>query len=422
MNTLYRAYQYLKHKRLKTFLLLLVIIIFSSLVLFSLVLQSTSDAALTSISKENGVLVGTRENQLFAGRNKELTEQELHSISQLPYVTQVIKTNTSSVFNKLETEEDKLSLFGSNAVKFDDLFSKGVGEIKKGELPVDDDSLVVSQAFADKYNLDVGDTLKLTSQLPNKGTSKPNSEQFLITGIWEYTQKATQEDIDASGGKNILADIKAVDALNSGINVSQPNYQFVIDNARDFEKFKKDYARILQLDEEDIQFTINDEAFRSIVQPLEKLQSTVNLVRNLIVLLAIIFIAIIWILTMRERKQEIAVLYSLGETKFQIIGQFVSEAILLTFGGFAISVIVTVSLSKTLLSFLSTTTLAEVSKNSLTQMMNQPSGQTLKDIPLQINVLSMFVALAIIIIIITLLNIVIVGFTLRKPIREIFYK
>lgn len=111
---------------------------------------------------------------------------------------------------------------------------------------------------------------------------------------------------------------------------------YFMDNADNIESFKE-YAKNKKIDLETYTLDANDQLYTQMVGPIENVGSfSKTLVATVSIAGAMILVLII-ALSLKDRKYEIGVLLSLGESKFKVISQLVVEVILVASIAFATS-------------------------------------------------------------------------------------
>jgi len=86
-------------------------------------------------------------------------------------------------------------------------------------------------------------------------------------------------------------------------------------------------AEATGLDTDTYALTTNDQVYQQMVQPLDNVKSFANKIVILVAVAGTVILALIVMLTIRERKYEIGVLMSLGEKRSKIIAQFFTELV-----------------------------------------------------------------------------------------------
>ncbi len=111
---------------------------------------------------------------------------------------------------------------------------------------------------------------------------------------------------------------------------------YFMDNADNIESFKE-YAKNKKIDLETYTLDANDQLYTQMVGPIENVGSfSKTLVATVSIAGAMILVLII-ALSLKDRKYEIGVLLSLGESKFKVISQLVVEVLLVASIAFATS-------------------------------------------------------------------------------------
>jgi len=94
---------------------------------------------------------------------------------------------------------------------------------------------------------------------------------------------------------------------------------------------------LAQIKNEDFILDANSHMFDQMAGPLESLGSISKAIVYLVTFAGAIILALIIMMSIRERKYEIGVLLSIGEKKWKIIGQFLGELLIVMTVAFGIS-------------------------------------------------------------------------------------
>lgn len=229
----------------------------------------------------------------------------------------------------MEMTSGDFTITGVNATSSVSDFTSGTSEITDGVGITEDTAdteAVISSDLAEANGLAVGDTFTVTTTVDDVETSYT----LTIVGIYENSSTATMAQMmnNASNPQNnIYTNITTAntmkgetDALDSATyTLSDP--ESVTDFAAEVES---------EIDTDLYSVTSSDEIYQQMLSPLNNISS---IAQNIVILVAIagaIILTLIIILSIRERRYEIGVLMSLGESRLKIIGQFFMELFLVT--------------------------------------------------------------------------------------------
>ncbi|RPJ96866.1 ABC transporter permease [Rummeliibacillus sp. TYF005] len=220
-----------------------------------------------------------------------------------------------------------ITIEGTNATDTVSNFTNGTAEITEGVGITEDDAntnkAVIETNLAEANDISVGDTIKVADS-----EDEDTAYKLKVVGIYK-----TSETADARSMRNAaLNPYNAIYTSYTFANkVKGADYKDSADSAvytlSDPEKmdtFVKD-AKKAGLDTDTYSLRTNDQVYQQMIQPLENVESFAQKIVILVSVAGTVILALIVILTIRERKYEIGVLLSLGEKRTKIIGQFFAE-------------------------------------------------------------------------------------------------
>ncbi|MHC5229190.1 ABC transporter permease [Enterococcus sp. LJL99] len=207
-------------------------------------------------------------------------------------------------------------------------FSEGTATLTSGELITDEDkdtnNVVIEKTLAQANDLKVGDTFKITSP-----ENEDTTYEVTIKGIYE-----TSESGDSMGMMfNFLNPSNTIYSSYTFANTLKgEDSEKTIDSAvytlsdpKEMDSFVASAEKLI--DTESFSLQTNDQAYQQMLQPLNNVASFAKNIVILVAIAGIIILTLIVMMTIRERRYEIGVLLSLGESRFKVILQFFSEII-----------------------------------------------------------------------------------------------
>lgn len=360
-----RAWGYLIAKKGKSFLLLAVFTAILVFVLSGLTIRSAAEKAAENAKNEIGATVTlspNREKMMRGAREKgtmpksdPITMDVVESIAKLDGVKSTLITASSvatkgSGITPIASEDDsdsenggmagapqfKANINGTDMSKVDfkvsgvnDMsllteFTDGTAKITDGRAITEKDkgssNVVIETTLAEQNDLKVGDTFEL-KDTDNK------AHKMTIVGIFETTTQADgmAAQIPAMNPVNtIYASYTIAPTLESSrdagtvdsavYNLTQPGQM------EDFLKTAES-----KIDTDKFQVTSNDSLYQQMLEPINNVSAFATNIVLLVAVAGAIILALIVILTIRERRYEIGVLMAMGESKGKIIGQFFVE-------------------------------------------------------------------------------------------------
>ena len=349
MNFFNRALKYCWRQRLRSFLLLLT---------FTLLLTTV----LIAISSEKAVEQGTKQIKETVGASVRI---ELDTNNQANYGSAEDFGNGASGYTyngDFITEKigDKISklenVIGYNAKSTEGLatpyqavlnssldtrFLNGTYKLEEGRHIKADDSYValISKELADKNNLSVGDTIEFITETDIDITDTT----FKIIGIFSGTEGMSKSAITPS---DIPANLGYIDMNSLSELYDSEGYDFLDVYTHTPEEAKELMETIKNLPEvkgKTFTFNLNSEDFDLVSTPLSSFGSMVDTTVFVLTIIGVLIVVLLLVLWTRGRKKEIGILLAVGRSKVEIVGQFLTENILITF----LSMIVSAGLSIT---------------------------------------------------------------------------
>lgn len=200
-------------------------------------------------------------------------------------------------------------------------FASGRNRIDAGRALGEKDAgravLLLERRLAEKNRLTVGDSVDLP---PSDGK---RAKPFEIIGLYEDPRPDPGQWVPPADlvANQVYAPVAAVSALGFGTKPSEA--VFKIGSPEKAERLHTEAARLLG--DEGFRFDVNDKAFRDQVLPLRRVGAFAGSLLWLIALSGAVILGLIVLLTIKERRDELGMLLSLGEKKWKLIGQHTVE-------------------------------------------------------------------------------------------------
>lgn len=375
MNFIKRAWYSIIVKRGRTFLLIAVfsailIFILAGLTIKSAALQASENAkenigatATFSINRENMREQRGNQDKSTTEKNESATERvvkltDVEKIAQLDNVSSYnILSSTSagatSKFTAVESSSDSSSttdtkeadgpgdgggpqqaqgdfaISGVLSTAALEAFSDDGNTIISGKAITEADkntnNVMIESTLAEQNDLKVGDTFKITNATDTSVTYK-----MIVKGIYE-----TSEVADGMGMNFAFMDpVNTIYTSYTFANTMKGStYKNTADSAtytlaqpKQLTAFVKQANKLIDTDTFELQ--TNDSLYQQMLKPISNITSFSENIVLLVSVAGTIILALIVMLTIRERKYEIGVLLALGENRFKVIAQFFTELIL----------------------------------------------------------------------------------------------
>ncbi|EPY2285428.1 ABC transporter permease [Clostridium sporogenes] len=385
MNFLKRAMLSMSKKKIKSLILFVVLLIIANMVLVGLSIQTATKKS-TELAREklgSDVTLKINEQKFMEQRrnNKEeesssrpsLTTDIADTLKNNEHVTQYnyissgfglaqnfenVKSEESSDDTTSEEGEEKpkgmFKMAGTNVTTMPEVsfsgtiatnllsdFKNGDSKITEGRGITKDDAgknvAVIEKNLAKENSLKVGSKIQIATVDEN------TTLELEVVGIYEANSDESTNDnrnMDFLNPYNkIYMPYDVVSKVSTGDNTNSKNITsavYFMDNADNIESFKE-YAKNKKIDLETYTLDANDQLYTQMVGPIENVGSfSKTLVATVSIAGAMILVLII-ALSLKDRKYEIGVLLSLGESKLKVISQLVVEVLLVASIAFATS-------------------------------------------------------------------------------------
>lgn len=367
MNFFNRALKYYWRQRLRSLLLLLTFTLLSTTVLIAISSEKAVEQGTKQIKETVGASVRIEldtNNQANYGSAEDfgngasgytyngdfITEKIVDKISKLENVIGYNAKSSEgywgvpksfSPFPAMVTEGLATPYQAVLNSSLDTRFLNGTYKLEEGRHIKADDSYValISKELADKNNLSVGDTIEFITETDIDITDTT----FKIIGIFSGTEGMSKSAITPS---DIPANLGYIDMNSLSELYDSEGYDFLDVYTHTPEEAKELMETIKNLPEvkgKTFTFNLNSEDFDLVSTPLSSFGSMVDTTVFVLTIIGVLIVVLLLLLWTRGRKKEIGILLAVGRSKVEIVGQFLTENILITF----LSIIVSAGLSIT---------------------------------------------------------------------------
>ncbi|HDK7136773.1 TPA: ABC transporter permease [Clostridium botulinum] len=380
MNFLKRAMLSISKKKIKSLILFVVLLVIANMVLVGLSIQTATKKS-TELAREklgSDVTLKVNDQKFMEQRrnNKEegsssrpsLTTDIADTLKDNEHVTQynyisssfglaknfenVKNEDSSDDTNSKEKPKGMFKMGGSDVTTMPEIsfsgtiatnllsdFKDGDSKIAEGRGITKDDAgknvAVIEKNLAKENSLKVGSKIQVASVDEN------TTLELEVVGIYEANSDEGTNDnrnMDFLNPYNkIYMPYDVVSKVSTGDSTNSiTSAVYFMDNADNIESFKE-YAKNKKIDLETYTLDANDQLYTQMVGPIENVGSfSKTLVATVSIAGAMILVLII-ALSLKDRKYEIGVLLSLGESKFKVISQLIVEVLLVASIAFATS-------------------------------------------------------------------------------------
>ncbi|CAI6238094.1 putative ABC transporter permease YclI [Bacillus subtilis] len=374
MNFIKRAFWNMKAKKGKTLLQLFVFTVICVFVLSGLTIQSAAQKSSELARQELGGSV-----TLQVDRQKQMEKQQdsgekrsfestpikvsdanklaaLDHVKSYNYTTSAsanagnfdeIESSSSSDFSSSSSSSNAknslgggqggpqmvqadLSIEGVISTALVDDFSDGDSKITDGRAITKSDVgkkvTVINETLAEENDLSVGDSITIES-----ATDEDTTVKLKIVGIYKTTSSGDDQAQNFSflnPYNKLYTPYTATAALKGDdYKYTVDSAVYYMDDAKNMDAFVK-AAKKTSIDFDTYTLNTNDQLYQQMVGPIENVASFSKNVVYLVSVAGAVILGLIVMMSIRERKYEMGVLMAIGEKRWKLIGQFLTEILI----------------------------------------------------------------------------------------------
>ncbi|MCY7901683.1 ABC transporter permease [Bacillus inaquosorum] len=223
-----------------------------------------------------------------------------------------------------------LSIEGVISTALVDDFSDGDSKITDGRAITKSDVgkkvTVINETLAEENNLSVGDSITIES-----ATDEDTTVKLKIVGIYKTTSSGDDQAQNFSflNPYNKLYTPYTATAALKGDDYKNTidSAVYYMDDAKNIDAFVK-AAKKTAIDFDTFTLNTNDQLYQQMVGPIENVASFSKNVVYLVSVAGAVILGLIVMMSIRERKYEMGVLMAIGEKRWKLIGQFLTEILI----------------------------------------------------------------------------------------------
>lgn len=380
MSIIKRAFLYVARKRGKTILLFAILLIMATFVLTGLSIWKASEAAQLNLRQslggkfdiyvdwENSPYVvkeiikdnefdeetGKTSNSFLIYSTVQLTPEEIAAINSVPGVKYssarydvLARFDNLSLFpgtvSVAENLQHRTKVFGVCGTETDELFTTGTLTLTEGRHITSEDQSVaiISGDLAEKNELHIGDYI--TTHIYNPEDDDFTGEEMQVQIIGLFTPNVTEQLGETVTTFDKIQNRIFMDLQTSiKINNDEINYGFsavnvTIDDPQNMKQVVSAVKNLPVIDWNAFTIEIDNEVYEKAAAPLTTLNELVVTLLVVIIVVSAIILALILTLWTKTRIHEIGVFLSVGIWKSAVIGQYLTEVLLIAIFAFGLS-------------------------------------------------------------------------------------
>ncbi|MCG0571202.1 ABC transporter permease [Lactiplantibacillus plantarum] len=352
MNFFKRAWLNLTAKKGRSILLVLVTSAIMLFVLAGLLIRNAADTATSNAKKSVGATVTLSANREAAF--KKMRSATSTSKSSRPKLTtspvklsdakKIAKLSNVSSYNAIVSTSanakgfDTISTSGSSTGDISitgvtntssvSTFESSSSKITKGRgITASDEgtnNVVIESELAKEDSLSVGDTIKLKATTGDKKTYT-----MKIVGIYKASSSASTQQ--GPGSTDVSNSVYTSYTFANTVKGSKykntaDSVTFTISDPAKVSSVKTSGKQLINTSKYSL--STDDSSYQTVKSSMNNVKSFADKIVWLVAIAGTIILALIVILMIRERRYEIGVLLSLGESRWKIVAQFFAEMVM----------------------------------------------------------------------------------------------
>ena len=192
------------------------------------------------------------------------------------------------------------------------------------------DSAMISYEFAELNSLRVGDKIKLKNIYTEKTIT------LTVIGIYDSSEERANANAIYMNTET-AAKFLDTDDYNKG-NYDVENVNFYMNDSDQAEEFvSKINEEFPELAENNLKVAVDTSEYDRLAGSLESVGGFADTILVIVIIAAVIIITLIVTINVKDRRYEIGVLMSLGAKKKNIVGQIITELLIVGTLGFALA-------------------------------------------------------------------------------------
>lgn len=264
------------------------------------------------------------------------------------------------------------TLLGTNNFNSISAVSNGESTLISGREITDDDLnsnvVMVEETFASENSLEVGSTMTLVN--PQDETQTIEVE---IVGIYKSTAEISEMAYRMTSMlpyNQIYAPYTLVNTFKSeSYENAVDNIVFYLNDPANVEAFVEE-GNNTSIDFDTYKLDANNQAYETMMGPIENVASFSNTTLILVTAFGAIILALIIMLSIKDRTHEIGILMALGEKRSKIVSQLLAEMVIVLVLAIGVSGVLGNTISNVVGSKLIQNEISSVEEDSINQGMN----------------------------------------------------
>lgn len=355
------AFAYVTRKSLKSLILILVILVMSALCLISLSIKDSTNKAskktFSNITNSFSIEINRQVNPGTPRGGGNVKGQDIKKISESGDIESYVKRINSVAdlvgLDIIETDETRANqseeraknfkstvmLTGVNDSSKETKFVSGAYKLTSGEHLNNDDKnkVLIHKDLAKKNNLNIGDKIKLKSNLFDADNEKGADEtvEAEIKGIFDGHNNGGVSAAQELYENTLITDLDTAAKVygNTEDTAVYQDATFFVKGDKNLDKVMKNLGK-LDINWREYNLIKSSSNYPALQQSISGIYGIANRLFAGSLIFAGIVVSLLLFLWMNARRKEIGVLLSIGKSKFEIFGQFIIELLFVSIPAF----------------------------------------------------------------------------------------
>ena len=344
MNSSQRAWAYVSRKRLRSFILFLILFVLLAGISACLTLMKSNKTVESNLYRSlnsSFTIKRVEPDQTFQLsqidtlkkiKGLEHVSPELETIAKLKDKEVVTGDQSVQRDDLTEAEKDLISLISLEDSSKDVSFTSSAFIIKEGRhlQKGDNQKILVHEELAKKNNLKLGDKISLNPGQVEDGSGK--TLEFEIVGIFSGKKQEKFTGLSSDFSENtVYTDFASSQTLLGYKEPQVTAARFYIENPKEMDGILKEVEN-LSLENQGYQVEQENKAFEQIKDSITTFQAFLQIFLYGIMIAGAGALVLVLSLWLRERVYEVGILLALGKGKGAIFAQFCLEVVLVSLG------------------------------------------------------------------------------------------
>ena len=361
MNILGRAWLYLSRNKGKSGILLALLVVISTLVLLCVSIGNAADTSLAELRERLGgyfLVKNDMQNGGFQYVSDEMVQEILgcgeikayNGMDTRYFFAEDLELTPGRFTRENDRKANMTRVIGNTDTSLNEYFVLEYYELKEGRhiSPEDEGTALVSESFAERNQLSIGDTFTMRlndENLPDEIKENVTSHGLEIVGIFgvetalgAQSDNAAECDIEENF---IFTDTDFIRDACEDFGYRMDAYidgaTFFVKDPKDLDQVVKQVTELEDYNWEEYIITKNNKTYEDSAVPLERLSGIVKMMVYIIAAISAVMLSLILFLWMRDRVHEIGVYLSIGKKRTEILGQHIVENLMVAVMSFALA-------------------------------------------------------------------------------------